>query len=429
MDHVVMVGITHRDAALPLLERVAVPVGERAPVLAALRAAGCAEAALLSTCSRVEVYARPGKDGPDGQELLAVLATRAGLSGVDLQAAAQTRVGHAAAEHLFRVSAGLESRVLGEVEIQGQVRQAFRQAHAAGSIGADLGRVFPAALRCGARVRAETSLGAHARSLGHRAVDVGLAALDGLADPVIMVVGSGRMASSAVEHLRQLGRRPRVAARNQVDASRLVRSSDVCALADLATGVGQADLLICATSAAHPVVTHDQVRAAMSARSHPLVVVDLSVPRNVDTAVAGVPGVRLIDLEQMDEDLDADPGLQDAVEAGETIVGEALRQHLEAAAVRGAGPVIAALRGHVEQTCLAELTRVAPPTATADDLASAARAVAGRLLHRPTLAARSAAVAGDAAALMSLCDIFGVEREAAARWGARLDPPRAPGTP
>lgn len=167
----------------------------------------------------------------------------------------------------------------------------------------------------------------------------------------------------------------------------------------------------------------------MSARSRPLVVVDLSVPRNVDSAVAVVPGVRLIDLEQMDEDLGADPGLQDAVEAGEAIVAEALRQHLEAAAVRRAGPVIAALRGHVEQTCLAELTRVAPSTATAADLASAARAVAGRLLHRPTLAARAAAVAGDTAALMSLCDIFGVEREAAARWGVVLDPPRAPGTP
>jgi len=403
-----MVGLTHRGATLPLLEQVSVPRGERGRLLAALRAAGYSEAVVLSTCSRIEIYAGPDAGGPEG--LLTVLGGHSGLSLVELHPAAEMRDGHAVVEHLFRVAAGMESRVVGEIEIHGQVRSAFREAQAAGMTGSALGRLFPAALRCGSRVRAETTLGAQGRSLGHRAVDVGLAALGDVVDPAIMVVGSGRMAGSAVEHLTRLGRRPLVAARNEIDAARLAGPGRVCPLPALATGVEQADLLICATSAAYHVVTFDHVREAMSARSRrPLIVVDLSVPRNVDTAVATVPGVRLIDLEGMNDDATADPALAAALEAAAALVSEASQRHTESVAARRAGPVIAALRRQVEATCLVELTRVAPRTTEPEDLASAARAVAGKLLHRPTIAAREAAAAGDTDALSSLCDIFGVQ--------------------
>ena len=407
MDRLSMVGFTHRGATLPLLEQVSVPREQRGRLLAALRAAGYVEAVVLSTCSRVEIYAGPDGGGPEG--LLNALGGHVGRSLGELHPAAEMRHGHAVAEHLFRITAGMESRVVGEVEIHGQVRSAFREAQAAGMTGSALGRLFPAALRCGSRVRTETTLGAQGRSLGHRAVDVGLAALGGVADPAIMVVGSGRMAASAVEHLARLGQRPLVAARNEGDAARLAGPGSVCPLPALATGVEQADLLICATSAAYNVVTFDHVREAMSARSRPLVVVDLSVPRNVDSAVATVPGVRLIDLEGMNDDASADPALAAALEAGAALVSEALRQRADGLAARRVGPVIAALRRQVEATCLVELTKVAPRTTADDDLASAAKAVAGKLLHRPTMAARRAAAAGDTDALSSLCDIFGVQ--------------------
>ena len=406
MDRLSMVGFTHRGATLPMLEQVSVPRGDRGRLLAALRVAGYAEAIVLSTCSRVEIYAVAGVGGPEG--LLSVLAGHVGLSIVELSPAAEMREGHAVVEHLLRVTAGLESRVVGEVEIHGQVRSAFREAQAAGMTGSALGRVFPAALRCGSRVRAETTLGAQGRSLGHRAVDVGLAALGEVVDPTIMVVGSGRMAGSAVEHLTRVGRRPIVAARNEVDAALLAGPGRVCPLPALVTGVKQADLLICATSAAYHVVTFDHVREAMAARSRPLVVVDLSVPRNVDTAVASVPGVRLIDLEGMNDDAKSDPALVVALEAGTAIVRAASQRHAEGVAARRAGPVIAALRRQVEATCLAELARVAPRTSEPEDLTSAARAVAGKLLHRPTIAVREAAAAGDTDALAALCDLFGV---------------------
>ena len=401
-----MMGFAHRASTLPLLERVSVPRGEHGHLLAALSAAGYTEAVVLSTCSRFEIYASAEDPRPEG--LLTVLGTHSGLSAFELDHAAERRNGYAVVEHLFRVTSGLESRMVGELEIHGQVRASFRFAQAAGMTGSVMGRLFPAALRCSSHVRAETILGAQGRSLGHRAVDVGLTALGDVVEPAIMVVGAGRMATSAVEHLTRLGRPTRVAARNEADASRLVGPARVCPLSALEAGVERADLLICATSAAHHVVTLDHVREAMRARSRQLVVVDLSVPRNVDAAVATVPGVRLIDLEGMNDDASDDPGLAAAIQTAAVLAREASRRHVDGIAARRAGPVIAALRRHVEATCLAELTRVAPRTSEPDDLASAARAVAGKLLHLPTMAAREAAAVGDMDALSSLCEMFGV---------------------
>ncbi len=407
MNQLSMVGFTHRGAALPLLEKVSVPRGERGRLLAELRQAGHPEAVILSTCSRTEIYAATAAGDP--LRMLDVLNAHAGRSAGGLRAAAEIRTGHAVIEHLFRVTSGLESRVIGEVEIHGQVRSAFREAQAAGMTGSLLGQLLPAALRCGSRVRAATPLGGLGRSLGHQAVDLGLAALGDVVDPLIVVVGSGRMAASAVAHLQRLGRRPMVAARNEAHAARLAGADLVCPLPALAAGVQRADLLICATSAAHNVVTLIDVRQAMAARLRPLTVVDLSVPRNVDSAVAAVPGVRLIDLEGMNDDVAMAPELAVALEAGAEIVRAEARRYADGISARGIGPVIAALRRRVEEDCCQELVREAGPWGVDEaDLARAARAAAGRLLHRPTITARAAVAAGDTDALLTLCATFGV---------------------
>lgn len=409
MNRLSMLGISHRSAPLSLLERAVVPPERRAALLATLRDTGCDEAVVLSTCSRIELYATAPSVGP--HVLLAGLARHVEPSARELLAVSQTREGIAATEHLFRVASGLESRVLGEPEIAGQVRAAFRAAHAAGTVGPTLGELFPAALRCAARVQSRTPRGDLGPSLGHRAVDVGLAALGTVEDPVVVVVGSGRMAASAVERLGQQGGRPVVVARNEPAATRLVSPGQVRPLAALGAALGGADLLICATSAALPVVSAELVCRTMSARSRPLVVVDLSVPRNVDAAVARVPGVRLLDLEAMPDDTSPHPALAAAVVAGADVVGEALSRYTEGVAARRVGGTIAALRRQVEATCRAELDRVAGGTAP-EARAVAAQALAGRLLHRPTIAVRRAAAAGDTAALSTLCDVFGLPRPA-----------------
>ncbi len=411
MTRLAMVGISHYGASLSLLERVSVRQADRSDLLEVLRTAGCPEAVLLSTCSRVEIYLGNASPGPNELfgPVLDVLAKHSGVSHDELLAVAEVRTGRAAVDHLFNVTAGLQSRVLGEVEILGQTRAAFRESRAAGMTGLVLGRLFPAALRSGHQVQAATSLGGHVRSLGHQAVNVGLASLGGGPDPMVLVVGSGQMARAAVDHLVGLGIRPMVAARDEMYAARLAGPGAVCPLPALTRGIAEADLLICATSAAQHVVTVGHVGAAMSGRSNPLTIVDLSVPRNVDAAVALVPGVTLIDVEGLADDGTTAPAMAAALSTAATMASAAARGFVEGLAARDAGPVIAALRGRVEHLAQVELARSTGWGGVDPDvIARSAHAIAGKLMHRPTIAARQAAASGDIDGLRQLCDLFGV---------------------
>src|SRR3954451_2219187 len=404
-DRLVKVGLSHRSAPLDLLERVAVRRDALPDVLCTLRRAGYGEAVVVSTCSRTEIYALAGDDGP--RDLARVLERRAGEATTRVRDAAEILTGEAVVAHLFRVTAGFESPVLGEVDVHGQVRSAYRMAQAAAMTPSLLGRLFPAALHCSMQVRAHTGLDAHGRSLARKAVEVGLREC-ATADPRILVVGSGQMATTAVQHLHSAGLSCRVAARDEAYAARLVGDGLVCPIASLGDEIRRTDVLICATSAAHHVVTTDHVRGAMTGRESRLTVIDLAVPRNVDTAVAAIDGVRLIDLTGLHDAATDDPELLAMCEAGSAMIADAVGAFLAGIAARDAGPVIAALRQKVEATCLAQLTSRAAPETPAKELAKAAHTFAGKLLHAPTLLARRAAANGDTDTLVRLCEMFGV---------------------
>jgi len=405
MNTVVMVGLSHRTAPLTLLERVAVPADRRDGVLAAVRAAGFSEAVLLVTCSRTEIYAAGRHARPD--RLIDVLAGQAGNAYGTVRRTAEVRVGLAAVTHLFRVTAGLESRVVGEPEIRSQVRSAFRHACAAGTVGGTLGEVFASAVHASARVHQETALGSTTRSLACRAVDL---ALTGAVDesPTVLVVGSGRMASAAVNHLRTLGHRPTVVARDERRAVQLAGISHARPLSDLVALMGKADVLICTTSADEPLVTLEAVRRAMAGRTASLTLVDLSVPRNVDPAVTGIDGVLVVDVEAMQDQPGSGSDLAASVARAEALVQTAIGRHRDHVAARRAGPLIAAMRRRMEDQCLDAVARLAGPTRPPDELARIARTVAGRLAHPATMAARAAAAAGDDAALLAICGALDV---------------------
>ena len=411
MTGLTMVGISHHGASLALLERVAVRRDARRDVLMAVRSAGCPEAVLLSTCSRVEIYLDNSTLGLNDLfcALLDVLVETSEVSHDELRAVIEVRTGRVALEHLFDVTAGLKSRVRGEIEILAQTQAAFREAQTAGMVTRTLAQLFPAALRSGRRIRAATTLNGLVRSLGHQAVDIGLASLAGRTDSRVLVVGSGQMATAAVNHLAVLGMRVTVAARDEAYAARLAGPGTVCALSGLMQEIARTDLVICATSAAHPIVTVDHVRGAMGERTGPLTVVDLSVPRNVDPAVAQVPGVTLIDLEGLNDEGTAEPGLTAALSLATLMSRAAAAEYADGVAARGAGPVIAAMRHRVELACQAELARTADwYTLDSDARARSVHAIAGKLLHGPTIVARHAAAAGDSDALRHLCTTFGV---------------------
>src|SRR5438270_3146830 len=346
-----MVSLSHAQAPLSLLERVVISSDELPAMLTELRAAGFAEAVVLSTCSRFEIYV-VSNDGRE-QELLALLDRRAGEAAAAVREAVKVRVGPSVVRHLFRVTSGFESPVIGEVDIHGQVRSAFRRAQAARLTGPLLGRLFPAALHASMQVRARTGLDMHGRSLARKAVEVGLraAAEVGSTAPRILLVGSGMMAKTALEHLGSLGHSCRLTARDESYAARLVGQDLARPLGTLTEEIHASDLLICATSAAQPVVTTRHVSAAMSARTQPLAVVDLAVPRNVEISVADVDRVRLIDLSGLQDDAAEGIVFQACREIGDKLIDAEVQRFLADVAAQDAGPIIAALRRHVLDIC------------------------------------------------------------------------------
>jgi glutamyl-tRNA reductase len=253
-----------------------------------------------------------------------------------------------------------------------------------------------------------------ARSLASRAVEVGLrgASRPGPqpgpeSGPHIVVLGSGRMAAAAVERLHLFGHRPVVVARSPWHAARLVGADRVRDLPDLRDEVRRADLLVSATSADHALVTTDLVGRARTGAPHPMTVVDLSVPRNVEPAVGALPGLTLVDIEDLNADPAAEPALGEALLHAEALVAEAARRYTEHVAARRAGPLIAAMRRRVEQVCVETLTG-AQPSADPEQIAVSVHRLAGRLAHPATMAARAAAAAGDEATLLALGEAFGV---------------------
>ncbi|MGO4597719.1 glutamyl-tRNA reductase [Terrabacter sp. 2RAF25] len=407
LGQLVMVGVSHTGSEQELLESTALRPADLPHLLDGLRAAGYVEAVALSTCSRTELYAvtRPGRPGV--ASLVEVLLGRANIGHAAAASAFEARGGSAVVEHLFRVTAGLESRVVGEADVQLQVQRAFRVAQTVGTIGPLFQRLIPAALRSAERAHAHAELGRLNRSLARRAVDIGLEGLVEERSPRTLVVGSGQMAAAALTRLAELGLPARVAARNELYAAKLADPDAVCSLDALVSEIRQADLLICATSAAEPVVTAGHVHAAMMGRAKTLTVVDLSVPRNVDPAVERAKRVRVVELAALHDDARNDPATLAALEQAQYVVAAAASRLVDDLAARAAGPLIQALREQVRQECRDELLRRQPdlPPEAAD---RAAHVNAGRLLHAPTVALRTAAATGDHTTLARLARSFGL---------------------
>lgn len=285
-----MVGLCHQRATLAELGRSTVRRDSLAEALVSLRSAGFAEAVVLSTCSRTEIYtAVSDGQGPGTARLLDFMVAWSGLPRHRIEAAVRVRWGGDVVRHLFRVAAGLESRFVGDVDVLAQVRLAWRAAGEAGTAGPRLSRLFPASIRCAQHVHLHVPLGRQGRSLARRAVDVGLAASRGTPELNVLVVGSGQMARVAGEHLSSRGQTFRIVARDQAYAARLAGSSRAGALDQLVAELRHADLVLCATSAPHPVLGLEHVNQALAGRDRPMTVVDLAVPPTSRKAWARSP--------------------------------------------------------------------------------------------------------------------------------------------
>ncbi|HEY0804594.1 MAG TPA: glutamyl-tRNA reductase, partial [Pseudonocardiaceae bacterium] len=308
--NVLAVGMSHRSAGVRELEHVAVSVADTAKVLdELLQCAHVSEAVLLSTCNRVEIYAIVETFHGGLSDLTGVLARHSGTDPADLSRGMHVHYAAGAVEHLFAVAAGLDSMVVGDAQILGQLRAAYATADKAGTVGRALHELVQHALRVGKRVHAETDIDHVAASVVGVAVADAERVLGGLAGARALVVGAGSMGALAVTALQRAGVGEVVVAnRTPVNGVRLVRvlskegvPSRAVGLNGLADRIGRADLVVSCTGATDVVIPTELVTEGLARRTpmRPLVVCDLGMPRDVQASVAELTGVTLVDLDSL----------------------------------------------------------------------------------------------------------------------------------
>jgi glutamyl-tRNA reductase len=401
---VLVVGLSHKGAPLATLERVAL-TGDALDKLLhdVARADDVAGALVLSTCNRVEIYAEVGKFHGAVAAICDLLSRHSHVPPAELTPCLYVHYEDRAVQHLLAVACGLDSMVIGESQILGQLRQALHTARQHGTLGRTLSELGTLALRAGKRTHAETSVGAAGASL----VSVGLqaaarhfadgsAGIAALAGRRVLVVGAGSMSGLAVASVtRAGGAELTVASRTRQRAERLAasadgRAGDMSALVDL---MAAADLVVTCTGASGHVISADTVQAALQRRadpSAPLVLLDLAMPRDVDPEVASLDGVALTDLETLagDDQAAVRPGEAEVAEV-RRIMAEELAAHMSANRAAAVTPTVVALRAKAAGVVDSELARLAgrldlDATAMAE-VEKSMRRVTDKLLHDPTV--------------------------------------------
>jgi glutamyl-tRNA reductase len=416
-------GLSHHTAPLAVRERLALPALDASGLLRALLRTGAVEAVALSTCNRTELYLVGDDAGAAEGAGLRALARRAGMTPGALRAAMTVLRGPEAVDHLFAVAAGLESMVLGEAEILGQLRRAHELSRAAEACGPIVDRLLRDALAAGRRARAETAIGRCGVSVSSAAVELAREALGSLAGRNVLLVGAGKSSEVTAKVLRSHGvGRLCVANRRRERAVALAgRDGDAVAFEELDDRLAGADLVLTATASPRALIDAAAVRGALARRGgRPLVLVDLAVPRDVDPAVRGIDGVTLVDLDDVQRRVarnrDARRG---EVGRARAILATEVERFERWRAAREAAPTVAALQGAGEAIVSELLDRNAPhwqsmSAADRERVADMARALARRLLHEPTLRLKQAARDGDPAPGRAVRELFGLEGGVAA---------------
>ncbi|MBX7265106.1 glutamyl-tRNA reductase [Micromonospora sp. Llam7] len=416
-----VVGASYRTAPVATLERLAVsPSGLDRTLDRLIAQPYVSEAVLVSTCNRVEVYAAvSGFHGGLG-DICAVLAEQADCPPAALASHLYVHFDAAAVDHVFRVAAGLDSMVIGEAQILGQLRDAYHWASGADTAGRLLHELMQQALRVGKRAHSETGIDRAGQSVVTAALGLAAGHLDDdLTDRPALVVGAGAMGSLGVATLSRLGAGPLTVTNRSTDrAVRLAESYGAGArpMAELADTLSTVDIVVAATASTEPVLTREVVAAATAERGPergPLVLLDLAVPRDVGPGVAELPGVEVIDIDRMAALLADGPVAADAAAVERIVAGE-VESFLTWLRGADVAPTVAALRGRADDVVAAELRRLAQrrPDLTDDQRAEVARTVhrvVQRLLHQPTVRVRQLAAepGGDqyAALLRELFDL------------------------
>ncbi len=424
-----LVGLSHKSAPIEVRERVALSGDTLKAALLELSAAeGVEEAFVVSTCNRVEVYVQAHGDGAARRFFTA----RAEQAADHLYA----KAGLDAVRHLFRVSASLDSMVLGEQQILGQVKEAYGLASAAGVAGSYVSRLCNRAFATAKRIRTDTEIGRGATSMSQVAVELVEKIFGDLKGRAILLAGAGKMGCLSAKALADLGA-DRILVTNRSPERGLALAHQVNGTfrewEELPRLLVEADVVIVSTGAPNYVLGRDLVQAAMKARRHrSLCLIDLAVPRNVDPAAGGLSDVYAYDVDDLEKVVETTHEARrgEALRA-EAIVEAEVMAFAKERETRAALPVLAQLRRHAEAIARAEAERtLAHVGAKLDEkgkrsVEAMAQAIVNKLLHGPTARLKEAASSGDGALAGAAAELFGIEDEAAAAE-ERARTPKAP---
>ena len=400
MSEVLLLGVSHHTAPVAVRERLAFTDTQLPAFLQELVAVpAIREAVAISTCNRTELYLVVSEAVEAETAALGALATRAGIRPTELTEVVYAPRNCDAARQLFRVVSGLDSMIVGEAEVQGQVRRAHETAIAAGTDGPLANRLFNAALKTGGRVRTETAIGEGGASVSSVAVDLASEVLGDLADRHVVIIGAGETAELTASALAAKGVTTifvanRHAARARSLAERF--GGSVLPLDQLPEQLERADMMVASTASPHAIVGAEELAEVMYARGgRPLLILDIAVPRDVEHACADLEGVTLVDIDGLQQVVDRNLQVREAeARLAEEIVEDELSRFASWLGSLDALPTIRALREHgddiVEQVLAENAGRW--DSASPRDLArveAIAKAVMNRLLHEPTIRLKS----------------------------------------
>lgn len=419
---IVLVGINHKSAPIEVRERLAFTDAACASGLRALVDGEVVrEALIISTCNRVEVLTETDRQrqSETGERVTQFLSRSDSVPRSMFEPHLYTHADDQAVRHLFRVTSSLDSMVIGEPQVLGQVRRAYSIALEAGTAGRVLNRLVHHSFHVAKRVRTETGIGANAVSISYMAVELGKKIFNSLKGRTALLIGAGEMAELSARHLVNAGvTRVLLVNRTEGPAERLAREFGGVSVPmdELSKYLAEADIVLCSTAASEFVITEDMVREALSKRrNRPAFFIDISVPRNIDPAVGNIPNVFVFDIDDLESVISSNIREREReAERAELIVESEIMQFQQSLRALDIGPTIGALRQKLQDLAKLELTRqrnrlgsLTPEQETA--IEALLMATVNKIAHPVLSHMRSSYEMSDTDTVQAWRDVFGLE--------------------
>jgi glutamyl-tRNA reductase len=405
IERLFVAGLSHRTAPIAVREQLVVDEDKLREILADLTGRGtCVEVMIVSTCNRVEVYGVAEVPGEARSAAFRQLGAQRGIGLPTLEPLLYVKDGVEAAQHAFRVASSLDSMVLGEPQILGQVKDAFALAQSCRTVGPVLHSLMSQAFAVAKRVRSDTEVGRHAVSVSFAAVELARRIFDGLDGRSVLLVGAGEMGELAARHFQDHGTLPvYVANRTASRAQELARdlAGTAVPFEDLFSVMAQVDIVITSTAAPEPIITSTDVAGALHGRrGRPLFFIDIAVPRNVEPAVNDISNVFVYDVDALRSIVDANlRERKREAQRAESLVEREVAKFSDRLRSLEVVPTIVSLREKLEEIRKAELARTLTRLPGADDatrqaLEALSQGIVNKILHAPTVKLRDSSKAG-----------------------------------